>query len=110
MPGWIDHLLVALVLIGAPIDALRERRRLERDLAAGNANARLKEYGRIIAWAWVGPAVLILFWVLSGRSFRMLGVQAPEGMGFIVASILVIAITVYTFPYTTLFRSRKSVV
>ena len=95
MPGWIDHLLVALVLVAAPIDAVRERRRLERDLAAGNANARLKAYGRIIAWAWVGPAVLILFWVLSGRSFRMLGVQAPEGMGFIVASILVIAITVF---------------
>ena len=94
MPGWIDHFLVALVLVVAPLDAIRERRRLERDLAAGNANARLKAYGRIIAWAWVGPAVLILFWVLAGRSFRMLGVQAPEGMGFIVALILVIAITV----------------
>ena len=95
MPGWIDHFLVALVLVWSPIDAIRERRRLERALAAGNPNARLEWYTRIIAWAWAGPAVLMLLWVLSGRSLRMLGIEAPEGMRFIVASIAVLAITVF---------------
>lgn len=94
MPGWIDHLFVALVLVAAPIDGARERRRLQRELDAGNVNARLEAYARVMVWQWSGAAVLILFWVLSRRSFRMLGVQAPDGMGFVVASILVIAITV----------------
>lgn len=95
MPGWFDHLLVALVLVAAPIDGTRERRRLQRELNAGNPDARLEAYARIMVWQWSGAAVLILFWVLSGRSFRMLGVQAPDGPGFISAAVLVIAITVF---------------
>ena len=95
MPGWIDHLFVALVLVAAPIDGARERRRLQRELDTGNVNARLEAYARVMVWQWSGAAVLILFWVLSRRSLRMLGIQAPDGMGFIVASIVVIAIMVF---------------
>ena len=93
MPGWIDHLLVAWFLVAAPIDSMVELRRLKRDIAAGRPNAKLDAYARILRWQWGITVVLLACWVLSRRSMASLGILVPQGTRFLLAALLVAAIT-----------------
>ena len=95
MPAWFDHLLVALVLVAAPIDGALERKRLQRDLDAGIPTAKLDAYARIIAWQWGAATFLLVVWMVTGRSFRTLGVESPGGSGFALASAVVLTIAMF---------------
>src|SRR5688572_24870449 len=93
MPYWLDHLIVALILIAAPVDGAFERRRLQREIASGKPNAKLEAYARIIRWQWGAAIVLLSFWISSGRSLATLGILVPHGARFLAAMLLVVAIT-----------------
>ena len=93
MPGWIDHLFVALILVAAPIDSVVELRRLQRDIAEGKPNAKFDAYARIMRWQWAVAVILLVSWVLAGRSITSLGIVVPQGTRFLLATLLVTAIT-----------------
>jgi membrane protease YdiL (CAAX protease family) len=93
MPVLIDHLLVALVLVAAPIDGAFERRRLEREIAAGKPDAKLEAYARIIKWQWGSAVVLIAYWLFSRRPLSDLGFSVPQGAGFLFGALIVAAFT-----------------
>lgn len=82
MPAPLDYLILALIVIVVPLRAYAERQRLERALASGAADARLRAYRRILAWQWISTAVLLAIWLGVGRPLSLLGVKLPHGSGF----------------------------
>jgi membrane protease YdiL (CAAX protease family) len=93
VPGLLDLVLVALIVIVAPIDANKERLRLLRAIAAGEADARLRAYRRIIAWQWISATVLVALWVIMQRDFALLGINALDGRWFYISAGIALGIT-----------------
>lgn len=87
MPGWIDHVLVVLLLATLPFHGVHELRRLK--LSLSGPEARLEAYRRIITSQWLAAAVLLGFWLLVRRPWGALGIRAPAGSGFAVAAVVV---------------------
>jgi uncharacterized protein len=92
VPGLLDAILVALIVIGAPIDGAFERRRLERAIASGDPNARLDAYRRVIRWGWIAAAVLLAFWLLAQRPADRLGLGLTVDVRFGIAAGIAITV------------------
>jgi membrane protease YdiL (CAAX protease family) len=94
MPGTVDVVLVAVLVVVVPLGAMWERRRLERDLAAGLPRARLAAYGRIVLMEWGMAVVLLVVWAVAGRELALLGVTRPGGRGFGIAAAIAVAVMI----------------
>jgi membrane protease YdiL (CAAX protease family) len=93
MPGPFDLLLCAAISVLAPIGAVRDRRRLMRDLAAGKPNALLKTYARVLKYQWTIAAGFLVMAVVRGIELRGLGLGMPSGRGFAIAAAIGAVIT-----------------
>ena len=92
MPGPVDLVLIGLILIGVPFEAMAERRRLQHSLAAGARDARLGAYRRVILRQWAVAIVLLGFWIVAERPLSALGMTAPSGTRFAIALSITIAL------------------
>ena len=81
-PGALDHLLMAILVLGMPAWGLWERRWLLRSLAAGTRDARMQVYRQSIAVQWVLVLVLLGLWSSGGRDLPGLGLGFDAGRGF----------------------------
>ena len=57
MPGILDHLIMLLIIVGAPLDGVIERRKMARAESTGAPGAKLVGYARIMRWRWGAAAV-----------------------------------------------------
>lgn len=78
-PGLLDHLVVALLVGVAPFVAAWAYRRFVREVEAGAAGARVREYRRTIALQWLIALNVVGFWVFAGRGLTGLGFAVPGG-------------------------------
>jgi CAAX protease family protein len=69
--GMLDHLLVALLALVAPLLAVWANRRTAR-LAAGDAGVRTRHYRMAIRDLLVGGTVVLGLWAVSGRPLERL--------------------------------------
>ena len=109
MPGPVDLVLVAVLVILAPVVALWERRRLERDLAAAVPRARLAAYRRIMLMEWGTAAVLLVLWAAAGRELALLGIRPPNGRGFGIAAAVTLAVVILLVVQLRAVRQRPQV-
>ena len=88
----LDHALVVLLLVVAPAWGAREYRWLVREIRAGNAAARLREYKATVLLQWGLSAALLCWWWYAGRSVALLGMALPSGarsaVGLVVTALL----------------------
>jgi membrane protease YdiL (CAAX protease family) len=109
MPGPADLALVAVLVIVSPLYAMRQRRRLERDLADGVPDARLKAYRRLVVTEWGVTAVLLVLWIVAGRELTLLGLRPPDGVGFVIAAAISVAITMLLVVQMRALRRKPEV-
>jgi membrane protease YdiL (CAAX protease family) len=93
MPGLLDLVLCAAIVVLAPIGAVSDHRRLARAVAAGDPYARLDAYARGIAFQWAVSTGLLAMVVARGIPLRVLGLERPSGRGFAIACVIGTAIT-----------------
>ncbi len=86
----LDILLAVLLLVVAPFWSAREYRALVREIAAGNAAARLRAYRWGVLFYWVECLALLLWWWQAGRSAEAIGLTLPPGARSLVGLALTV--------------------
>jgi uncharacterized protein len=66
-PSWLDHACVALLVIGLPAHGAITYRWFVRDVRAGVAGARVREYRRTVAMQWGLVGLVLAAWLTAGR-------------------------------------------
>jgi membrane protease YdiL (CAAX protease family) len=79
-PNWIDHLLVAALILGIAVVNLRRRAARARWKAAnpGKPPPRGTAIGKSLCIALVSAAVLLAAWAYQGRDIALLGLSLPQ--------------------------------
>lgn len=76
-PTWFDHALAAVLFVALPLEGARIMGKLNRAIAAGDRNARWREYLSTMAIQWGLIAVLLVVWFREGRALSALGFALP---------------------------------
>jgi membrane protease YdiL (CAAX protease family) len=66
-PHPVDHLLIALLLVGVPLAAARNYRGFVERARSGVPGSRAREYRKTIWRQWSVVAVIAVWWHLAGR-------------------------------------------
>ena len=77
MPTAIDFAFVAVVAVIFPIWGFFEFRRLKREIAAGNVEARARAYVQVMLSQWALAAVALGIWFYYSRPWGALGFASP---------------------------------
>lgn len=93
MPGLLDFVICAAIVVLVPIGTISDHRRLARAIAVGDPNARLNAYGRGLSYQWAFAAGLLVMAGIRGIEPRALGLGMPSGRGFVIASVIGVVIT-----------------
>lgn len=95
-PGWLDHGIVAGLLLLQPFLGAWNHARLKAAVAEGRTGVRLRFYRRGIVFEWLLAAVVVAVWFTAGRSAVDLGLL-PSGnpvwsalAGTVLAAMLVL--------------------
>lgn len=86
--SWLDHLLVAVLLVGLPLGAVHSRRSVEREIAAGRPIERRRLYANTMLAQWSLALVAVITWIVAERSWRTLGLGLALHWRFWVAAAL----------------------
>ncbi len=90
-PVLLDHLLLVTLVALLPISAALGYRRLLAKLEAGAVHARVSAYQKTFTVQWGLSGVVLLTWLLSGRSAHQLGLGLELGTGLWVGALLTVA-------------------
>lgn len=85
----IDHVIALVLVLLVPVCGRWSWHRLEHALSAGQESARLPAYSRTILIQWSLAVVVLVTWIVLGRSLDSTGLAAPLGAPFIAALVLV---------------------
>ncbi|MCR9079046.1 MAG: CPBP family intramembrane metalloprotease [Hyphomonadaceae bacterium] len=96
----VDSFMLAVIVVGLPLETLLNLRKTRSDLASGAPGVRVKHYTSTIMLLWgLGLPILVL-WAVSGRDWGALGFQIETGLmplsGWLLAA-LVMAYFIYQF-------------
>ena len=81
VPGPLDHVVAALLLLAVPLLGRRNYRRFREEIATGGPDARRRQYWKEIRRQWAITAALAALWVALGRSAPALGLSVPLDIG-----------------------------
>jgi membrane protease YdiL (CAAX protease family) len=90
-PTTIDHLIVAFLIFILPWIIFVDYRRLVRALGAGRTNARMRAYRQTILVQWGFAALLVAFWLWSGRGADAIGLGFETSLGSWIGLVLTLA-------------------
>ena len=80
MTSLLDHLIVAFLFLVVPAWGAWGYRRFVRDVRAGKEGARLKEFRSTVVIEWGFTLLLLVWWLLAGRTLSALGFALPAGL------------------------------
>jgi membrane protease YdiL (CAAX protease family) len=83
-----DHLVVAFLLLVAPAWGAWEYRKFVREARAGKERARVNNFRWTIVNEWVFVLLLLVWWMLAGRSLSALGFVLPPGIRTVAGLVL----------------------
>jgi membrane protease YdiL (CAAX protease family) len=84
---WTDHLLAAISFV-EPAIGVWALRRLMRQIASGDPDARVRVYRWTIAVQWAWTIALLGLWAWIDRPFVWLGLAAPSGLAAVITVVL----------------------
>lgn len=73
----VDILLLAIILVGLPLEALLTLKSTRAKLATNAPGVRVKHYTQTILWLWAIAIPILVVWAVSGRDWAALGFQIP---------------------------------
>ncbi|HKS05782.1 MAG TPA: CPBP family intramembrane glutamic endopeptidase [Gemmatimonadaceae bacterium] len=109
MPLLADHLLIVLLVVLAPFSAVQWRRQMEREIAAGGAEARIRCYRVGASWQWMNAAIPLVLWAAAQRDWSELGLGLSRSWGFAAACALAVAVVALLSSQATAARKDASV-
>lgn len=96
----VDIILLAVILVGLPLETFINLKRTRAELASEAPGVRVKHYTSIIFLLWAVSLPIIVMWAISGRAWGDLGFQIETGLmslsGWLLAA-LVMAFFIYQF-------------
>jgi membrane protease YdiL (CAAX protease family) len=108
MIEFAEHLLFLNLVAVEPLFGVRRIRRLERQVALGDGEARLVFYTWAIVGNWAFATAVLTLWIAAGRSATSLGLAAfPDGP-FVVASTGAALLTLFLLSQIRAARSMTS--
>lgn len=78
-PGFADHALVALSVLGSIVHWRWAYPRAVRQMAAGERGARMRLYSYIIAVTWAGTLAVATLWIAQRRPWDLLRIGGGSG-------------------------------
>ena len=73
----VDIALLAIILVGLPLEALLTLKSTRAKLASNEQGVRIKHYTQTILWLWAIAIPILVVWAVSGRDWAALGFQIP---------------------------------
>ena len=80
----VDIAMLAVILVGLPLESLRTLKSDRAELASGQPGVRIKHYAQTIMWLWGLALPVLVLWATSGRDWSDLGFQIEAGTVAIV--------------------------
>ena len=100
----IAHILLAYTILFGPWFARYKYRQLQRRIAEGVPEARLRFYRLGVTQQWLRVGVILLFLRLAGLSPRMVGLTRPQSWevtrDLLITFFLAIVFSIFLFRYT----------
>lgn len=96
----VDCLMLAVIVIGLPLETLLNLKKTRAELASGAPGIRVKHYTSTIMLLWGVALPILVLWAASGRDWGALGFQIETGLmplsGWVLAALMT-AYFVYQF-------------
>lgn len=96
----VDCLMLAVIVIGLPLETLLNLKKTRAELASGAPGIRIKHYTSTIMLLWGVALPILVLWAASGRDWATLGFGIETGLmpmsGWILAALMT-AFFVYQF-------------
>ena len=75
----VDIAMLAIIVIGLPLEALLTLKKGRAELASGKPDVRVKHYTQTITLLWGISIPILVIWATSNRDWGMLGFQLETG-------------------------------
>lgn len=75
----VDIVMLAVIVIGLPLETLLTLKSGRAELASGKPGVRIKRYTQTIFLLWGLALPIIILWATSGRDWAALGFQVQSG-------------------------------
>lgn len=75
----VDIAMLAIIVIGLPLEALLNLKRDRAELASGKPDVRINRYTQTILLLWGLSLPIIVLWATTGRDWAALGFQIDSG-------------------------------
>lgn len=104
----VDIAMLAIIVIGLPLEAWLTLDKGRAELASGKPEARVKHYTQTIQLLWGISLPILVIWAASGRDWGALGFQIETGMmamaGWGLAALVALF---FVSQYTMVVRSES---
>jgi hypothetical protein len=73
VPAILDHIIIAILIVGIPLTGVAQRRKLVQTLTDGAPDPKRTTYRVVLVKQWTAAAMLAGYWWLMNRPFDALG-------------------------------------
>lgn len=104
----VDIAMLAIIIIGLPLEALLTLNGSRKELASGNPGARIKHYTQTMSLLWALTLPIIVLWAASDRDWADLGFKIEPGTlaitGWALAGLMA---AFFAYQYVLVARSTS---
>lgn len=104
----VDIAMLAIIIIGLPLEALLTLKSSRKELASGKPGARIKHYTQTMSLLWALTLPIIILWAASDRDWADLGFQIEPGTlaitGWALAGLMA---AFFAYQYVLVARSAS---
>lgn len=90
----VDSFMLAVIVIGLPLETLLNLKKTRADLASNAPGVRVKHYTSTIMLLWAVGLPILVIWAASGRDWGTLGFQIETGLmplsGWLLAALMMV--------------------
>ena len=105
----VDIVMLVVIVIGLPLEALFNLKSGRAELASGKPEARIKHYTQTILLLWGTSLPVIILWAASDRAWSLLGFKLHFGPMALVGWGLAIAVALFFLSQLlTIARSQSA--
>ena len=105
----VDIAMLAVIVIGLPLEALINLKSARAELASGKAGVRIKHYTQTILLLWGISLPVIVLWAVSDRAWSLLGFQLQTGSMALAGWGLAAAVALFfLFQFSSISRSESA--
>lgn len=105
----VDIIMLAVILIGLPLETLINLKQTRADLASGEPSVRIKHYTSTILLLWGVALPILVLWAVSDRGWDALGFRLQTDLMSLSGWALAALITAYFIYQNVLVSASQKV-